>query len=215
MSYEVVAISPTDGSGGEQLGSAVARELGFQLVNEQIVEEVARQAGVNAEVIADVERRKSVVHRVLDRLAESGPAAAASLSGFTVVPEDHSPDREAVRGLIHSVIWEIAERGDAVIVAHAASLALDAHTDVLRVLITASPEIRARRLAEARNIGEADAKQQIARGDANRAHYLKRFYGVSKELPTHYDIVLNTDHVSADDATTLILSAARSQHVPA
>jgi cytidylate kinase len=215
VSYGVVAISPTDGSGGEQLGSVVARELGFQLVDEQIVEQVARQAGVNAEVVADVERRKSMVRRVLDRLAEGGPAAAAGLSGFTVITENPSPDREAVRGLIQSVLWEIAERGDAVIVAHAASLALDTHTDVLRVLITASPETRARRLGEAHNIGEAEAKQQVARGDANRADYLKRFYGVAKELPTHYDIVLNTDHVAADDAATLILSAARSQHIPA
>jgi cytidylate kinase len=215
VSYGVVAISLTDGSGGEQLGSVVARELGFQLVNEQIVEQAARQAGVNAEVIADVERRKSVVRRVLDRLAEGAPAAAAGLSGFTVATENPGPDRDAVRGVIQSVLWEIAERGDSVIVAHAASLALDTHTDVLRVLITASPETRARRLGDARNLGETEAKQQIARGDANRADYLKRFYGISKELPTHYDMVLNTDHVAADDAASLILSAARSQHVPA
>jgi len=215
VSYGVVAISPTDGSGGELLGSVVARELGFQLVNEQIVEQVARQTGVNADVIADVERRKSVVGRVMDRLAEVGPAAASGLSGFTVVSENPSPDRDAVRGLIQSVLWEVADRGDAVIVAHAASLALDSHTDVLRVMITASPETRARRLGEASNIGEAEAKQQIARGDANRADYLKRFYGVAKELPTHYDIVVNTDHVAADHAASLIVSAARSQHVPA
>jgi cytidylate kinase-like protein len=215
VSYGVVAISPTDGSRGEELGSVVARELGFQLVNEQIVERVARQAGVNPEVIADVERRKSLVGRVLDRLGDGGPAAAASLSGFTVVTEDPSPGPEALRGLIHSVIWETAERGDAVIVAHAASLALDTRSDVLRVLITASPQTRARRLAEARDIGETEAEQQIARGDANRADYLKRFYGVSKELPTHYDMVLNTDRVAAEDAATLILGAARSKRVSA
>ena len=71
------------------------------------------------------------------------------------------------------------------------------------------------RLAAAQNIGETEAARQIARGDANRADYLKRFYGVSTELPTHYDIVLNTDHVATGDAATLILSAARLQHVPA
>lgn len=215
MGYRVVAISQTDGSGGEGIGPSVARELGFQLVDEQIVAQAAQEAGVNAKVVADVERRKSLLARMLDGLGEAGPAGAAGVHGFPPIIEGLGPDREALRGLIRSALWESAERGNAVIVAHAASLALASRTDVLRVLITASAETRARRLAEAQEIGEAEAEKLVARGDANRADYLKRFYGISKELPTHYDIVLNTDHVAADDAATLILSAARSQHVPA
>jgi cytidylate kinase len=117
--------------------------------------------------------------------------------------------------MIRSVLWESAERGNAVIVAHAASFALADHADVLRVLVTASPETRARRLAEAQDIDEAEAEKLIARGDANRADYLKRFYKVAAELPTHYDIALNTDRVAPEDATALILSAARSQRIPA
>jgi cytidylate kinase len=112
--------------------------------------------------------------------------------------------------LIRNAVWESAERGNAVLVAHAASLALANRTDVLRVWVTASPETRARRLAEAEDIGEAEAKKLVASGDANRADYLKRFYGASAELPTHYDIVLNTDRVAPEDAALLILRVART-----
>lgn len=215
MGYRVVAISPTDGSGGEQLGPIVARELGFQLVNEQVVAQAAREAGVTAEIVADVERRKSVLGRLLDGLTEVGPAGAAGFSGFAAIAEDPGPRRDALRGLIRSVLWESAERGNAVIVAHAASFALAERTDVLRVLISASPQTRSRRVAEAQDIGEAEAEKLVARGDANRAHYLKRFYGIPTELPTHYDIALNTDRVAPEDAAVVILSAARSQQVPA
>jgi cytidylate kinase len=86
---------------------------------------------------------------------------------------------------------------------------------VLRVLITASPKTRARRVAEAQNISEAEGGKLVARGDANRADYLKRFYRASAELPSHYDLVINTDRVSTDDAAALISSAARCQPVPA
>jgi cytidylate kinase len=213
VGYRVVAISQTDGSGGEGVGPSVARELGFQLVDEQIVAQAAREAGVNANVVADVERRKSLLARLLDGLGEAGPAGAAAVHGFPTVTEDLGPDREALRGLIRSALWESAERGNAVIVAHAASLALASRTDVLRILITASPETRARRLAEAQGVGQKEAAQHIARGDANRADYLKRFYGVSAELPTHYDIVLNTDHIAPEDVTAHVLSAARSDQV--
>jgi cytidylate kinase len=215
VGYRVVAISPTDGSGGEQLGPIVARELGFQLVNEQVVAQAAREAGVTAEIVADVERRKSVLGRLLDGLTEVGPAGAAGFSGFAAIAEDPGPRRDALRGLIRSVLWESAERGNAVIVAHAASFALAERTDVLRVLISASPQTRARRIAEAQDIGEAEAEKLVARGDANRADYLKRFYGIPTELPTHYDIALNTDRVAPEDAAVVILRAARSQQVPA
>ena len=210
MGYRVVAISPTDGSAGEAVGPIVAHELGFRLINEQVVARVAWEAGVNPEVVADVERRKSVLARVLGSLGDVAPAATAGLSRFPIV-DDPGPRRDALRGLIRSVLWESAEAGDAVIVAHAASLALATRADVLRVLITASAETRARRLAEAQKLGDAEAEKLVARGDANRADYLKRFYNVSTELPTHYDIVLNTDRVAPADAAALILTAARSQ----
>lgn len=212
MGYRVVAISPTDGSAGEALGAIVAHKLGFRLINEQVVARVAWEAGVDPGVVADVERRKSVVARVLGGLGDVAPAAAAGFSGSPIV-DDPGSRRDALRGLIRNVLWESAEVGDAVIVAHAASLALAARADVLRVLITASAETRARRLAEAQNIGEAEAEKLVARGDANRADYLKRFYGVSRELPTHYDMVLNTDHLAPEEAAALVLTAARSTSV--
>jgi cytidylate kinase len=215
VGYRVVAISPTDGSAGEELGPIVARELGFKLVNEEIVAQAAREAGVTPEMVADVERRKSLLARMLEGLGEIGPAGAAGFTGFVAIAEEPGPRRDALRGLIRTVVEESAERGNAVIVAHAASLALGNRPDVLRVLITASPATRAKRIAEARDIDEAEAEKVVGRGDANRADYLKRFYGSSEELPTHYDLVINTDRVGSADAAALILGAARSQPVPA
>lgn len=214
MGYRVVAISPTDGSAGDALGPMVAHQLGFRLINEQVVARVAWEAGVDPAVVADVERRTSLAARLLGSLGDVAPAATAGVSGFPVV-DDPTPRPDALRGLIRSVLWESAEAGDAVIVAHAASLALASRDDVLRVLVTASAETRTRRLAEAHEIGEGEAKKLVARGDSNRADYLKRFYGTSTELPTHYDIVLNTDRLAPADAAALIVTAARSEQTSA
>ena len=86
VGYGVVAISPTDGSAGEELGPIVARELGFRLVNEQIVAQAAREAGVTAEVVADVERRKSFWPACSKGWREAGPGGAAGVSGFPRSP---------------------------------------------------------------------------------------------------------------------------------
>ena len=210
MAYRSVCISPTDGSGGELVGPMVAEALGFQLLNAQIVTRAAQEAGVDPEAVMDAEGRRSLAARLIGRLTDAGPPGAAAAMGDEATVDDAGPDREALRDLIRAIIREAGERGDAVIVTHAASYALAGRSDVLRVLISASPETRAHRIAEAKGWSDSDAAKAVARGDAGRAEYLKRFYDVDTELPAHYDIVIDTDQLDAVAAADLIVSAARS-----
>lgn len=207
MSFKVVCISATDGALRDEIGPAVATGLGFRLVNEQIVAEAAKEAGVAGHVMADVEQSRSVIGRVIHELLSAKPGGVSH--GFTVpVTADSTPPTDSLRGLIRSVIEEIADRGNAVIVAHAASHALEGRPDALRVLITAGPATRRDRIKAERKLSDKEAEKRVARGDANRADYIKRFYQVSPELPTHYDIVLNSDRLSADQAVDIIVRAA-------
>ncbi len=199
MTFQVVCLSAVDGSGSEQIGPLLAERLGFRMVNEEIVALAARQAEVAPELLADVERRRSLVGRVLERI---GPAAAAtaSMGVYVTPPVDDSPKENALRDLIRATIGQVAEEGRVVIVAHAASFALKERPDTLRVFLTASPETRASRLG-----GDAKA---LAKSDGNRADYLKRFYDVAAEQPHHYDFVLNTDRLDPDGAAELIAMLA-------
>ena len=192
---------------GEEIGPHVAGKLGFRLVNEQIVAKAAEHAGVQAHVMADVEQRRSVLDRVIhELLGRAAPGASLGLVAPPVV--EAAPPVESLRGLIRSVIEEIASSGDAVIVSHAASHALASRADTLRVLITAGAGTRRARVGMARKLSASEADKRIARGDANRADYIKRFYQVSPELPTHYDIVLNGDRLSVEQAVEIIVRAA-------
>jgi cytidylate kinase len=86
---------------------------------------------------------------------------------------------------------------------------LTGRPDVLRVLVTASFEPRARRLAQATRSTKADAETALKESDAGRADYFLRFYGIEHELPTHYDLVVNTDTLTAEEATDIVITAAR------
>ncbi len=206
-----MCISRQDGARAQEFAQLVASELGFRLIDEDILTRVAVEAGVEQEVVADVERRKSRVVRLLEGLASSGMAAGGSAAGYVPVPNiigDEQPAGEELRGLIRSVIEEIATAGSAVIVAHAASLALGGREDVLRVFVTASPQVRAERLCISLGISEREAARTVKRSDAGRADYIKQFYGASAELPTHYDLVINTDKLSPETAARLVVQAA-------
>src|SRR5688572_5015423 len=159
------------GAGGEEVGRLVAEALGFDYVDEDIVARAAERGGVSAEDVSDVERRQSFLRRFLTDLG-----MGSGVEGYGLAPLGPGELSDDLRSLIREAIEEVAGRGRVVIVAHAASLALAGRDDVLRVLVTASPETRA-----ARHEGSIDDS------DAERADYLRRFYGVEHELPTHYD----------------------------
>jgi cytidylate kinase len=49
----------------------------------------------------------------------------------------------------------------------------------------------------------------VAASDAARADYLKRFYKLGAEVPTIYDLVLNTDRITAEEAAGLVVQAVK------
>jgi Cytidylate kinase-like family len=195
------------GAGGEEIGKRVAERLGFAFADDEIVARAAARGGIDAASVADEEQRKSRASRILEALmvpdiglagAVPWPAADDELSGAEI------------RALIRDTIEHMAAQGDVVIVAHAASHALPGRPDVLRVLVTASPDTRAERIGNSEGLDRSGAARAVKQSDAARRDYLQRFYDLKDELPTQYDLVLNTDFLSVDQAVQLIALAASS-----
>jgi cytidylate kinase len=202
----VVCVSHATGSGGEEIGRRVAERLGYLYVDEDIVAAAAAQGGLEPRDIADEEGRKSLAARILDGLAEGGgdawtfsTNAAAAMDG--VRPAD-------IRALIRETVLQTAGRGNVVIVAHAASHAVEAGSTCLRILVTATPAVRAQRLSDTQGVDPTRAERMIKDADAGRRDYLKRFYGVDREAPTDYDLVINTDVLSSEQAAEIVVQAA-------
>jgi len=203
MASSVICISRALGAGGEDIARRVSDRLGFVYVDEQIISRAAERSGIDPETVADEERRKSFMANLISMMADGG----ATFGAPPLDPAWIEPSSEHVRSFIRDAIEEVAAKGNAVIVAHAASQALGSGSGALRVLITASPETRAARLVEADGLDGAQAEKTIKSSDLARADYLKRFYGV-QELPTSYDLVINTDALSFDRAAETIVHAA-------
>ena len=204
MSHQAVCISHATGADGAAVGRAVAERLGFRYIDDEVIAEAAEWAELDPALVADAERRKPLVARLLGQMAEGGSAQRLSSGEWART----APTEADVRALIGDVLRSFADQGSVVIVSHAASFAL-AGREVLRVLVTASDETRARRVSEASGTDERDASRQVRTEDGARADYLKRFYGVERELPTHFDIVINTDALTTEQAADLIASAAK------
>jgi cytidylate kinase len=205
LSARVVCISREPGAGGESVGKLVSERLGLQYVDEDVIARAAARGGVDSDQLADTEKRKSRARRVVEMMSDAGTMTPAiGLEPTPIQGQREEGHRELIRG----VIEEIAGEGNAVIVAHAASMALTGRNGMLRVLVTASPQVRIRRLAESEGCDEKQAAKLVKEGDAARASYFKRFYEISQELPTHYDIVVNTDSLDPEQAAEIVVHAA-------
>ena len=206
MPTRIVAISHATGAGGDTIGRRVAERLGFRHLDEEIIALAAAKEGLDSNVVADAERRKGLLERVIDDLSR----ARLAHGDLFLDPEmAWGTPRDEVRQVIVEAINETANRGDVVIVAHAASIPLAGRDDVLRVFITASIETRVRRLGRDTRRDAVAAAKLVKQSDAGRADYFQRFYRIDRELPTHYDLVINTDLLTESEAVEIVVFTAR------
>ena len=203
----IVTISHATGAGGDNIGRSVADRLGFRYVDEEIITLAAQKYGLDAELVADAERRKSLLDRILSDMA-TAPMMDPT-GGMGMLPPEAFVTREDLRTLIVDTIKETAEQGRVVIVSHAAGIPLAGRADVLRVLITASFDTRVGRVVSIGKIGRGEAEKQMKASDAGRADYFLRFYKIERELPTHYDLVVNTDALKPEEAIDIIVAVAQ------
>lgn len=206
MSKRVICISRTLASGGEEIGRLVAERMGFRYVDDEIVVAAAKKVDVNLRLVEQAEHKQPIVDRVLDWLGQSAEIPAPGDKG------EHGPPRfvpEDFRALIRAVVYETGRKGDVVILAHAASMALGFMKGVLRVFVTASTETRVKRLSKLGRMSEKGAMKALKDSEDARRDYIKRFYQIDEELPTHYDLLINTDTLTTEQGANIIVSAAK------
>ena len=206
MTRNVICISRALAAGGEDIGQRVAETLGYRYADEEIIVRAAEQAGVPPETVEQAEHPPGLIARVLETIGRTPVEPEAWVAG-AMLPSAPSAGYE---GLIKQVILETADEGDVVIVAHGASMALAGRDGILRVLVTGSSAVRAQHIASHTNVDVKDAAQAIDASDRARRDYLRHFYQVRDELPTHYDLTINTDAIAPPAAAQIITDAAAS-----
>ncbi|HSH91868.1 MAG TPA: cytidylate kinase-like family protein [Ramlibacter sp.] len=212
MTVHAICISRAIWTGAEAIATDVAKELGFRYVDEEIVNLAAERRNLDAATVASAERRQSFLAQLVGDISRGGVGELINYIPSQRAVPSASDD---VRVVIRDAIRETANQGNVVIVAHAASYALGRRDDVLRVLLTGSPFVRATRwLTTSGGKSPREASETIAASDEARANYLKRFYNVDHEEPDHYDLTISTDKMSAAHITEMIVKAARSIEPP-
>ncbi|HZS78567.1 MAG TPA: cytidylate kinase-like family protein [Ktedonobacteraceae bacterium] len=198
----VITISRQYGSGGGEIAVRVAKRLSWQLVDHEIVAQVARRLGITEEEASiHDERVEGFIARALNALQIAVPVVP--LSPTTSPAQEERVYHEALRQVVETA----ANAGNVVIVGRAGQSFLAQRRDVLHVRVVAPLQQRIAYVAQREGLDEATAQARIATKDRDRARYLQTQHHLNVNDPLLYDLIINTHVIDLEGAVDLILLA--------
>ncbi len=209
MNIRIVAIARPVGTAGEEIAQMAASKMGFRFYDYQVVQTAAQEAGVSPETVSEAEHTPSLLTRILEALARNPSMPVAAWADPVPLATNPLLTSTEYRRFIEDVIRDLAEQGGAVLMGHGAPMVLQGRSDTLKVLTTGSTEQRAQRIASGMNVDVQTARKTVERTDAERVDYFRRFYNRSWLAAENYDLCLNTDRLTPEEAATLIAQLAQ------
>ena len=167
-----ITISRQLGSGGSYIGQLVAKRVGFAYIDRQILQQAARQLGVEEEEIEDREER-------LQSFWEKLVPGFAMASPYPSMPPLRWFSDEELAALEHRLITELVVKGPCVVIGRGAFHLLRNKAKLLSVMIHAPMEFRVERVMSTYKVqSKAEAVQMIERSDHDRRCCLRAFTGL-------------------------------------
>ena len=206
MAPPVITITRQYASGGSEIARLTARALGWTVIDNEFVDEVARRAGLSAaEVAQREERAPGLLERLARTLAVGSPEMFMATAGVPRVEADEA----TIVKMTERVIAEAAAHGRVVLVGRGAQALLAQRPDALHAYVVGSKPWRMKLAVERLGVDPANANTVVDETDHQRDLYVKSYYGRARQDPVHYDMVLNAERLGFDGAAALIVAEAR------
>lgn len=203
----VVTISRLYGSGGSEVAELVAKDLGWSLLDNAVVDAVAARLGIpRAEVAAREERVPSLVQRLVETMALGSQEWLAPLSAQKRAPTD-----EQLIEVTHRIVEEAIARGPLVLVGRGAQEMLAERADALHVFCYAPRGALIARSMQRDRLDEQAAAKLVDETNSHREQWIKKHWNRSWREHSQYHLSVNTDWLGIAGAAELIAFAARKR----
>lgn len=202
----VILINRELGSGGRTIGEKLAGLLDVPFYDKALIQSLENKYNLTTD---EIERLKGQEHNWwadLKRSIKMMPnyvtpqyvPLTTAMPDFLITDDIFQAETEILKG--------IAEDGSCVIAGRSGFFVFRDHPNHLSILIQAKKESRIRRLVNKRGISTEEAAQIIDEVDTGRENYVKKYTGTSRYDTRNYDLVINMDDISEDDAVDMIMN---------
>jgi CMP/dCMP kinase len=206
MPPPLITITRQYASGGSEVAQLAATALGWTVIDNQFVDEVARLAGLSE---AEVARREERVPGLLERLARTLAVASPELFITRPTVSQVETNEATVRALTERVIHEAAVEGRVVLVGRGAQAVLASRPDALHVYVVASKPWRVRLAVDRIGLDPAAAERVVDDTDRDRDQYVATYHRRARQDPANYDLVVNPERLGIDGAAALVVAEAK------
>lgn len=175
-------------AGGREIAAIAAKKFSFELLDKQILEHIAAKHGWSKEMLAAVDERRP--HWLLEAFGNWTSQRVVSQSTY-------------VWGM-GQIVRLAARSTRCIFVGRGAHYMLPRQRGLV-VWVIAPFSRRIERAMQRWELAEPKARKRIETVDAERRTFVQRFFRRDLRDPHLYDLVVNTEHVTLDDAADLIV----------
>jgi hypothetical protein len=184
---QVITVEREYGTQGAEFARQLAKHLNWVLIDESLVEEVARLANVSPAVVQSRDEQLDPWYNKMGRAFWHGSNERA-----TSVVRQEIFDATRMNGLIQDVMKEKAKAGKCVIVGRGAACALHSVPGCFHTFVYASTARKIRWFEQAFPRKAQLAERELAATDRRRAEYVEHFYRSVWNDYRLYHLMLNS-----------------------
>jgi hypothetical protein len=196
---DLITLSREYGSGGRELAEALGTRLGWYVLDYDLTTRVADRLQLKPDVV--------------ERMDEHPPGLLARIASALLVPMPESPitvdtsnvlDPDAVAHAVREEILSAVKSPPLIVVGHGTQCLFHDRVGTFHVRVMAPMASRVARLEQRYGWGADRAATQARELDAARTDYVRRYYNRDIRDPLLYDLQVNTNHISIDEAARMI-----------
>ena len=196
----VITINREVGSGGRTVGRKLAETLGVKYCDKAVIDGLTKKFGLTPERIEEIKAQKKSwwndinnYYQTLVNSTSQPMEAEVKLDNATMFETEKR------------IQQELAEQTSCVIAGRTGFMVFREWPNHLSVFIQASMDYRIKRIMDRQNVSMDEARSIIAKIDATREAYIKKYEDTSRYDTRNYQLVISMDDLTEDDAAQIIL----------
>ena len=194
----VITIGRQFGSGGCEVGTKLAQELGLDFYDKNILRMNSDESGIEESFyyLADEKTGNKLLYKIIKSLT---PEKSAPSFGSDLISADNLFRFQS------EVIRKLAESENCIIIGRCGNYVLqDQLDDVVRIFVYADTVTRVRRVMDVDKVDEEEALRRMKKIDKERTEYHKYFTGRNWMDMENYDLPINASRIDYDQMIKLI-----------
>ena len=196
----VITINREAGSGGRTVGRKLAEKLGVKYCDKAIVEGLTKKFGLSIERIEEIKAQKKSWWKDINNYYNTLVNSASQPMDAQV-----KLDKNSIFETEKRILQELAAQSSCVVAGRTGFMVFRQWPNHLNIFIQASMEYRVKRIMNKENVSDEKARNIIAKLDADRETYIKKYENTSRYDTRNYQLVISMDDLSEDDAVEIIM----------